>query len=367
MNHLTYQDKTSQSTAPTPFHNQENIMKKIIASLVITAVTLTGCGGSDGYYSSSGTEYDINIAYVTNGIDPFWTIAEAGALAGAKEFKVNVEVLMPAKGIGDQKRLIETLLANDIDGIAVSPIDAANQVSFLNEAAERTILITQDSDAPESARLCFIGMDNYKAGREAGKMVKATLPDGGNIVIYVGRLEQLNAQQRRQGVIDELLDRPMADLNFRDFDPNNAPIVGDRFTVLATMTDNFDYAKAKSNAEDSMASHENLNGMVGLFAYNMPACLEAVKEADKTGKIKLVSFDEADGTLQGIIDGHVEGTVSQQPYEYGRQSVKLLAELARGDDSGIPENKFIEIDLTIVQKDNVEEFWAKLKVLKGEK
>lgn len=341
-------------------------MKKVFATLIIAALVFAGCGSSNDA-ASGGTGGDrIKLAYVTNGIDPFWTIAEAGAKAGAAEFDVDCEVLMPPKGLVDQKRMMETLLSNGIDGIAVSPIDATNQVSFLNDAAKRTNLITQDSDAPDSDRLCFIGMNNYLAGREAGKMVKTALPDGGNIVIFVGRLEQLNAQQRRQGVIDELLERPVADLDFRDFDPNNAPIVGDKYTILSTMTDNFDYAKAKSNAEDSIASHGTLSGMVGLFAYNMPACLEAVKEAGKTGSIKLVSFDEADGTLQGIIDGHVQGTVSQQPYEYGRQSVRVLAALARGDQSVIPESKFIEIEATIVQKDNVEAFWANLKKLKGE-
>jgi ribose transport system substrate-binding protein len=57
---------------------------------------------------------------------------------------------MPPKGVVDQKRMMETLLAKGIDGIAVSPVDAENQTPFLNEVAENTILITNDSDAPKS-------------------------------------------------------------------------------------------------------------------------------------------------------------------------------------------------------------------------
>jgi ribose transport system substrate-binding protein len=32
--------------------------------------------------------------------------------------------------------------------------------------------------------------------------------NGGKVMLFVGRLEQLNAQQRRQGIIDELLEKP---------------------------------------------------------------------------------------------------------------------------------------------------------------
>jgi ribose transport system substrate-binding protein len=104
--------------------------------------------------------------------------------------------------------------------------------------------------------------------------------------------------------------------------------------------------------------------MVGLFAYNIPACLEAVKEAKKTGKIKLVSFDENDGTLQGVIDGYVYGTVSQQPYYYGYHSVRILAALIRGDNSVLPPNKFLEVPIKVVKKDNVQSFWTELKKLR---
>jgi ribose transport system substrate-binding protein len=344
-------------------------MKKFIAAMAISALAFTGCGGSESDTAGNGdtsTEKRIKVAYVTNGIDPFWNIAEAGALAGAKEFNVDCEVLMPPNGLADQQRMIETLLANGIQGVAVSPIDAESQTSFLKKVAGMTNMITQDSDAPGSDRLCFIGMNNYTAGRQAGELIKKALPDGGEIVIFVGRLEQLNAQQRRQGVIDELMDRPVATLETMQVEQNDTPIVGEKFTVLTTLTDGFDRPKAKANAENAMVTYENLDAMVGLFAYNIPSCIEAVKSANRLNDIKLISFDEADGTLQGITDGYVQGTISQQPFEYGRLSVKVMAALVRGEETGIPENKFIEVQSKVVEKENVEEFWTELKKLKGQ-
>jgi ribose transport system substrate-binding protein len=147
------------------------------------------------------------VAFVTNGIASFWLIAEAGARKAAQEFDVDLEVRMPPEGIGDQKRMIEELLTLGVDGMAVSPIDPANQTDLLNAAAEQTPLITHDSDAPDSNRLAYVGMSNYDAGRLCGELVKEALPGGGSIMIFVGRIEQDNARLRRQGLIDELLDR----------------------------------------------------------------------------------------------------------------------------------------------------------------
>lgn len=308
----------------------------------------------------------ISVAYVTNGVDPFWNIAAAGVKQAAADLGVKAEVLMPPKGLPDQQRMIESLLTRGTDGIAISPIDAANQIEMINDAAKQTNVITQDSDAPESKRLCFIGMDNYKAGREAGKLVKEALPEGGAVMIFVGRLEQLNAQQRRQGVIDELLDKPVPAPDKITYDPPDAKLAGGKFQIVGTRTDNFDYAKAKSNAEDALVSQPNLAAMVGLFAYNAPNCLEALKSANATGKVKLISFDEADATLQGIKDGFVQGTVSQQPYKYGYESIRVLTGLAKGDKSVLPPGGFLEVSTVVVRKDNVDAFWTELKRLRGQ-
>ncbi len=145
------------------------------------------------------------LAFVTNGVAPFWTIAEKGALKAQEDLNVAVDVVMPSGGIQDQKDKIEDLVTRKVDGIAVSPIDAANQVDLLNKVAERTNLVTHDSDAPASNRLCYIGMDNYEAGLMCAELVKKALPEGGKVMIFVGRMEQDNAKHRRQGLIDGLI------------------------------------------------------------------------------------------------------------------------------------------------------------------
>lgn len=344
-----------------------NPIRVFFAALGCALLLATGCekGDAGAANGKASTDKKPRIAFISNAVDPFWNIAGAGVKAAAREFNADAEILMPAKGLADQVRIIESQLASAVDGMAISPCDAKNQVGLINQACAVTKVITQDSDAPESKRLCFVGMDNYRAGREAGKLVKEAIPNGGKVMLFVGRLEQLNAQQRRQGIIDELLDRPAQQLTQLKIDPPGQPLTGAKYTILDTRTDNDDRVRAQSNAEDAITAVPDLACMVGLFAYNPPACLQALKSAKKNGQIKLVAFDEQDATLQGIIDGDIHGTVSQQPYFYGYHSVRILAGLARGDQSVLPANGFYEVPIVQVRKDNVEQFRTELKNLQS--
>ena len=81
--------------------------------------------------------------------------------------------------------------------------------------------------------------------------------------------------------------------------------------------------------------------------------------------IKLIGFDENDVTLQAIKDGECVGTIVQNPYEYGYQSIKYLKAILEGDESAIPESKFVDIPPRKIVKENVDEYWADLKQKKG--
>ena len=344
------------------------MIKKLTYIAGAMALVLTvGCGGGseETTSTSGGGEAEAKpktkhkIAYVTNGIDPFWDLCAAGVRQAESELGgVECEVHFPPKGLADQKSIMETLMAKGVKGIAVSPIDADGQTKFLNEIASSTKLITHDADAPKSDRLVYIGTDNYKAGRALGQLVKEAIPDGGEVAIFVGRLEQLNARQRRQGVIDELLDRPSQVLGQIKFDEVAKVFKGEKYTIVDTRTDNFVMDAAKSNAEDAITKYENLACMVGLFAYNPPRCLQAIEEAGKLGQIKVCGFDEDDALLQAIKDGHAYGTISQQPWKYGYESVRMLKGILDGDDSAIPVSKFIDVGYKSVTAKNIDEFWA---------
>lgn len=327
--------------------------------IVILSAWLTGCSGSK--QASDGDQQRPKIAFVTNGVASFWVLASKGVEKAGREFDVDTETVMPTGGSTDQQRILEDLVSRGFDGIAVSPIDPENQTGLIDTISGYTNVITQDGDAPKSKRLAYIGTDNYDAGRLCGELVVEAIPEGGKVAIFIGRLGQDNARRRRQGVIDTLMDRePDADR----FDPPGATPSNDRYRIIGTYTDGLDQSVAKSNVEDVLSRHPDVDAMVGLFAYNPVTILEAVRQAGKIDEIKIIGFDEADQTLQGIIDGEIYGTSVQNPLAYGRESVRVLAGLSRGktlDELGFDQSRIMHIPARKIKRDEVEAFWADLR------
>jgi ribose transport system substrate-binding protein len=287
------------------------------------------------------------LAFVTNNSSDFWTIARKGTeKADAELADVTVEFKMPGEGsAAEQKRIVDDLLAKGIDGIAISPVDPENQTQLLNDVARQALVFTQDSDAPQSDRICYVGTDNVAAGRQAGALIKEALPGGGKVMLFVGRTDAKNARERYQG-IKEVLQGSMVE-------------------IIDVRTDGVDRARAKSNAADSLAKYPDIKGLVGLWSYNGPAIVNAVREAGKTGQVKIIAFDEEDETLAGIKDGSIFGTVVQQPYEFGYQAILLMSKVLAGDKSGIPASKQLFVPTLTIKKDTVEEFTKKINGLRG--
>lgn len=322
---------------------------RLISAFVCTlllALLMTGCQPAPtGPASSTGTKH--RLAFVTNNASDFWAIARKGTEKAAADIpNIQVEFRIPADGTAaEQQRQVDDLLATGIHGIAISPVDPANQTPMLNRAASQTLVVTQDSDAPNTNRICYIGTDNVAAGRQAGELVKEALPQGGKIMVFVGVLDADNARQRYQGLKEALS--------------------GSNVQIIDVRTDGTDRVRAKSNASDTLVNNPDIAGMVGLWSYNGPAILSAVKEANKVDKVKIVAFDEEDETLTGIKDGAIYATVVQQPFEFGYQSMALMAKVLGGDKSGIPPGKQIFVPTIAVKKADVEEFTKKINALRG--
>ena len=314
-------------------------LRYTLAALCL-GLMVTGCGKNDGTISG-GTGKKLKLAFVSNNASSFWTIARAGTADAVKELgNVEVDFRIPSSGgAAEQQQILDDLLAKGMDGIAVSPIDPANQTDFLNKVASQTLLICHDSDAPASKRVCYIGTDNTAAGVEAGKLIKEALPNGGKIMVFVGTLDAQNAKERFAGIKQEL--------------------AGSKVEILDVRTDETDRARAQKNVEDTLVKYPDVACLVGLWSYNGPAILNAVKNSGKGGQVKIVCFDEEDDTLAGVADGLIFGTVVQQPYEFGKQAITRMARHLSGDKEALAGGKQIVPTLRI-QKDGVAEFKARL-------
>ena len=174
-------------------------MKNVCILALLSAIFLTGCNSGGGGGTGGGTApEDKLIAFVTNNPSDYWLTARAGTEKAAKELKgFKVQFVMLDKGeAAVQKAKMDDLIVNGAKGIAVSPVAPKDQTLDLNADAAKTLLITQDSDAPDSNRACYIGTDNEKAGEMLGGAVLKALPNGGKIMVFVGDAGAQNAKDR---------------------------------------------------------------------------------------------------------------------------------------------------------------------------
>jgi ribose transport system substrate-binding protein len=286
------------------------------------------------------------IAFVAGAATDFWTIAEAGCKKADQELE-NFDVVFKYTTDGatqEQKRIIEDLQVIGVKGIIISPLDPINQGPMIDAVSANIPVVITDSDIPGSKRLCYVGTSNVEAGRSAGKLIKEAIPNGGKIMLFVGKTDAQNASERILGIKEE--------------------IAGTSIEIVDIKTDNIDRVRAKANVSDALVSYPDLQCLVGLWSYNGPAILNAVKESGK--KINIVCFDEEEETLNGVKDGDIYGTIVQQPYEFGYRSVHLLADYLSGKNT-VPQDKKIIIPVQIIKKQEAPAYIEKMKLLRSQK
>jgi ribose transport system substrate-binding protein len=317
-------------------------MKRIVMAGVAAAI-LAAAG------APAGAQDKKTLAFVVNGASDFWKAAEAGVKKAQSELpNYNLAFKYPEQSAAAiQIRLMDDLVAAGVAGIMVSAVDPKTESDALNRIGQQVALFTTDSDAPNTTRIAYIGSSNTAAGKQAGELVLKALPDGGKCMGFVGLLGADNARERIEGVKET--------------------IKGSKVELVDVRGDDIDQTRAKRNVEDTLTANPDINCFIGFYSYNTPRIYEALKDAGKLGQVKIIGFDEDPITLGGVKEGSIIGTVVQQPYEWGYQGMKNMAKYLEGDKSWVPADKLLIIPTAIIDKTNVDAFWAQLKERQGKK
>lgn len=248
----------------------------------------------------------LTIGVIGKSVHPYWSQVEQGVKAAGKALGVDTRFFVPQKeDINAQLQMLESFIAQKFDGIAIAPSDPTAVIPTVKKALQMGIpVITLDTDSPGTGRYVYIGTDNYQAGYSAGLIMKELLNGKGKVVIGTGSLTAMNSLQRIQG--------------FKD------AISGTGIQILDVLNDEEDGARAVSLAESALNAHPDLDAFFGVYAYNGPSQALVVKNAGKTGKIKIVCFDTTTDILQYVKEGVIQATMGQRPYMMGYLSVATL-------------------------------------------
>jgi ribose transport system substrate-binding protein len=232
------------------------------------------------------------LVFITTGTNLFWQDAAAGIEAAASDFKAEFEIVSHTASMLDERAT---------DGLAFTPINGAAQ------------LVGADG------RVCFVGVDHYKAGRKAAALAREAMPDGGKIFIFSQTPDFHASQERRQGIADELSEP--------------------KFVI------------SEAGSKVAIAQHLDVAVMICLSARDAAVCRDTLCARDKLDFIKVIAL-EADARVREAVDAReVYGAITSQPYQYGYHAVRVLAGLARGDASVLPKSGFLDLPLVVLRSE----------------
>lgn len=253
---------------------------------------------------------------VTGGSSSYWQLLSDGAKAAGQDLGAEVTVLSPEndEDVEAQTKLLTSVKHDEIDGVALSPLDAAQQTRIINDMAEDTLVLSVDSDAPLSNRHCYIGASNYAAGRNCGKTVREAIGNGGKLIVLAANLTKDNILERKQGLEEELSESPAT--------TEEEPSEG--YEIVQVLVDEGDQDRCVEQLVSALEQHNDIAGVIGLNSYHGGCIVKALKQRDALGKVKVVAFDTVDDTLKAIEDGYIDATIAQDPYQYGYEAINWM-------------------------------------------
>lgn len=278
---------------------------------------------------------------VPKGVHPYYEPCYEGFKAAAAKYGVTVDKVDPQKfELPLQVKVIEDLIAQQVDGIAISALDDAGLVPVINEATKAGLkVITFDAPAPSSAALTYIGTDNKTAGFEAGKKMAELMKNGGKLVILQGGLGAANLNLRTQGFKEAVA----------KFNP--------KVKILEVVDVAGDFSVATNKTEALLQTYPDLGAIFAVSAEGAPAAAAVLKQQHKAGKILLAGFDDLKDTIEGIKDGSVAFCLVQKTFKMGWLSIEALLDASKGKT--LP--KVTDTGVLFVTKANVGNYMADMK------
>jgi len=275
------------------------------------------------FMANAAQAADMKIALVAKSLgNGFFEAANKGAQEAAKELG-GVEVIYtgPTTTTAEgQIEVINSLIAQGVDAIAISANDPDAVVPALKKAAQRGIkVISWDSGVAPEGRIVHLNpSSNDLIGKMCLTLAANHLPDGkGDFAILSATTTSTN-----QNIwIDEMKKQ------LKDFPGLN----------LATTVYGDDLAdKSYREAQGLLTSNPNVKVIVAPTTVGVLAASQAVKDAGKIGDVYVTGLGLPSEMAGAIKSGATKEFAIWNPIDLGYSATQIAYHLAKGDADGKP-------------------------------
>ncbi len=241
-----------------------------------------------------------------------------------------------------EAQTISGLINRHVDAMAIDAANTEPLVAPINEAvAKGIIVITWDSDVPQSKRKLFYGVDSFKMGQLLGENAIKFMGDTGTVILVSGPPGASNLAQRLAGVKAVLA----------------------KYPGVKTLGPYFDYddmLKGQNLTDNLLVSHPDAGAIVNVAAVAFFGKVSAMPQVIKNkGKVKLICSDTLAAELPFVADGYVQALVGQDYWGWGYQTVSIIHNLLTNPNCHYPE--LVPQGLPVVTAANVQEWMGKWK------
>ena len=315
----------------------------VVAALMLCAA----CGGSQPAPAGQSTPArGLKIAMIAkSSTNPVFLSARTGAEAAAKELSakhgVPIEIVWltpPAEDGQVQAQRIAQAVNEGASAVLISCSDAGKVTGAINDAVARGVpVMTFDSDAPESQRFAFYGVDDVKTGQAVMDELAKQMNEAGSIAILAGNQNAPNLRKRVDGVKAAAAKYPKI-----------------------KVVDTFYHAETPQDAAAEVIRVQNAYPQIQGWAMigGWPLFTQTLLTDLDPKKVKIVAVDGLPAELAYVEKGLAPVLLAQPTYLWGSESVKLIMDkvLLKKD---VPQIN--QMELVKVSKENLGTWARQLK------
>jgi ABC-type sugar transport system substrate-binding protein len=280
---------------------------------------------------------DITIGFITKFPVPFFATMEDAARDYAAA-NPGVEIVfgqgMSATDIEGQIAIIESMVTQGVQGIAITPVDPT-VAAVLDRAIEAGVkIVLMDNDIPDwDGETALATTDNYNAGTIAGEYLRSVLSDGDTIGILEGVPGVPSLDDRVNGMLEGLQ--------------------GVDVEIVGRGATNCTEELGINIAEDILTANPDVSAIFSACGPPAAGAAQAIRNAGiANDQIVLVGFDFCCGEAEALAAGTEDATVAQFPARMAELGVDALVKAIRGEEV----ESLIDSGAALVTPDNMDQF-----------
>lgn len=279
----------------------------------------------------------IKVGLITKFPVPFYSTMEDAAKAYAASHP-EIELItgqgQGATDIEGQIALIESMVTQGVQGIAITPVDPTVSPALDKAVAAGVKIVLVDNGLPAwKGQVALVSTNNLNGGVIAGQYLATKLKSGDKILVLEGVPGVPALDDRVTGMMQGLGDV--------------------KVEVVGKGATNCTLELGASVTEDLLTANPDVKAIYSACGPPIPGAVQAIQHAGiAKDALQLVGFDACCGEIEAIKAGDEDASVAQFPAKMGELGIDTLVRALKGES--VEAN--VDTGAGLVTAENVKDF-----------